>query len=99
MNFAAATFRLSAGILVWALHFGLIYGVTGLACARGMPRAAPWGIGAATLVAVLVLVPLVVAGWRRRAEFESAIGGALGAFALLAVLWQALPVLLIEACA
>jgi hypothetical protein len=98
MGFAATALRMSSGVIVWALHFAAIYGVTGLACARAAPQAALIGVALATLVAVGALVPIVVSGWRRRAEFESCFTAAVAAFALLAVVWEALPALWVPTC-
>ncbi len=97
--FARQLALMSGGVVVWALHFGALYGGTALACARGMAPVVPVIVGAATLLAVLLLVPMLMLGLRRRHEFEGWLGGVLAAFALVAVLWEALPVLIVEACA
>jgi hypothetical protein len=86
-------------VIVWALHFTAIYGTTALACARGVPGAAPVGVALATALAAVLLVFIIVRGVRRRAEFEGWVSAALGAFALVAVVWEALPALIVEACA
>lgn len=97
-GFAAIALRMSAGIVVWALHFGAVYASTALACARGLPQAAPPAVAIATALAVVALLPIVVAGWRRRADFEPAFSASMAAFALIAVLWEALPALWVPAC-
>lgn len=99
MGFAAAALRMSSGVIVWALHFAAIYGATALACARGVPQAAPVAVGLATLLALAALLPIIVAGWRRRAQFEAWFAAGTAAFALLAVVWEALPALWVPACA
>lgn len=98
MSFARTALRLSAGPIAWALHFAAIYGFTGVACARGLPGAVPWAIGAATLAAGAACVAIVVAGMRRREEFESWLSAALAGSALLAIAWEALTALLVRAC-
>lgn len=98
-RFARQLALMSGGVVVWALHFAAIYGATALACARGMVSLVPLIVGGATLLAVLLLVPMLVLGVRRRHQFEGWLGGVLAAFALVAVLWEALPVLIVEACA
>ena len=89
---------ISSGILLWALHFTAIYGFTALACARDFPRAVPWVIGAATLVAAALAVALIATRWRRRGDFLDWITAGVAAFALLAILWEAFPVLVVPAC-
>jgi hypothetical protein len=98
-GFARQALWLSAGAIVWALHFTLIYGATALACARGVPAAAPIGVALATALAVALLLAITVRGWRRRDTFEGWLSAALALFALVAVVWEALPALVVEACA
>lgn len=89
---------LSSGVIVWALHFFAIYGLTGVACARGMPAAVPWAVALPTAVAAAVAALLVARGMRRRGEFEHGIAAGLAGFALLAILWEALPLLMVAPC-
>lgn len=60
------TFFLS-GFLVWAAHFGLVYGINGLACARGVASQPVAGtslaaisVAAATVIAAIVIVAVLV---------------------------------------
>ncbi|WP_035693740.1 hypothetical protein [Azospirillum halopraeferens] len=60
-----------AGLLIWAAHFVLVYGLTGLACARGLGGATllgvalvPAAIVAATLAALLATGAVWLAAWR-----------------------------------
>jgi hypothetical protein len=99
MSFARTALRLSAGPIAWALHFAAIYGFTGVACARGLAGAVPWAIGVATLAAGAACVAIVVAGTRRRDEFESWLSAALAGLALLAIAWEAFTALLVRPCA
>lgn len=62
-----------SGMLIWALHFGLIYGVTSLACARGFAQTRVFGvavlplsIGVLTLIAALGSLAVIWQALRRR---------------------------------
>lgn len=99
MSFAATSLRVAAPVLVWAVHFGLVYGLTALACARAAPRTVPWTIGIATLVAAALVLLTIRRAWPQRAEFTAWLTGALAAAALVAIVWEALPALLVPACA
>lgn len=70
--FAERMIPLIGGLVVWAVHFGVIYGYAGLACARGWEDG-PFGLGAitavttgATLAALAALAVLVVWSTRSR---------------------------------
>ena len=89
--------RLSSGVIIWALHFTVIYGFTALACARGFGAAAPWTVGAATLVAAALAVALIVTN--RSTEFTRWMTAALAAAALVAILWEGFSVFMVPACA
>lgn len=52
MAFTRRLLFLLSGLLVWAAHFGLVYAVTALACARGFSGNSGGGFG---------VVPLVIA--------------------------------------
>jgi hypothetical protein len=91
--------RLSAAIGVWALHFVAVYGVTGLACARGLPQTVPWAIGIATAVALGALAFLIWISWKNLAAFANWMTAAVAALALLAILWETVPLFLVPACA
>lgn len=99
MGFAVESLRISAGILVWAVHFAAVYGIAALGCARGWAHAVPASIGAVTLVAAVAAAALVVAGWRRRARFEHWLSASIAAFALLAIVLEAIPAWLVPTCA
>jgi hypothetical protein len=89
--------RIALPIVVWALHFTLIYGFTALACARGFGAAAPWAVGAATAVAAVLAVALI--GANLSAEFTRWMTAALAAAALVAIIWEGIPALMVPACA
>lgn len=98
MSFVAATLRMSAGVAVWALHFAAIYGFTALACARGWAAEVPGAVALATAIALVALAAVVLAGWHRRGEFESWMSAALGGFAFVAIVYEAISVLVVPAC-
>lgn len=97
-SFRRTALRISAGVVVWALHFATVYGFTALACARGWERAVPVVVAGASAAAAAVLVAIIVAGWRQGARFEPWLSATLAAFALVAVAYETLPVLLLPAC-
>ena len=84
---------MSSGVIVWAVHFAVVYGFTALACARGFGGAAPWLVGVATLVAAAAAVLVLLAHLSQ--EFTRWITAALAAAALLAILWEGLSALLV----
>lgn len=96
---------IAAGPLIWAAHFTIIYVWTALFCARGgAPALIPGGIAIATAIAVCGLVALGLRGSRamRRTgnneRFLPVISAALAALALVGVLWNGLPAVLVSAC-
>lgn len=107
-SFVGTTLRMSAGVIVWVVHFGVIYGYTGLACARRFSAAGalwldlvPWVIGTATLVAASLAaywtVPVLRAG--SRLEFSEWMSGWLALLALGAILLEGATVLWVPVCA
>ena len=99
-RFALATLRATGGLLVWAAHFGVLYGTTGLACARDFSESVPWTIAGATLAAVVANGVLAVSGLRVAAsgdilDWLTASGAAIST---VTVVWQALPVLMVPIC-
>lgn len=73
--------RMSLPLVVWALHFVVIYSLQGLACARGLWRmpvagleAMTWALWAVTVAAWLAIALLTVGAWqvwRRRAVADA----------------------------
>lgn len=98
MSFAATALRLASGVIVWALHFAAVYGFTALACARGWSAAVAPAIATATALAALAALAIVVAGMRKRTEFDSWLMAGIAALSLVAILWEAIAVLLVPAC-
>ena len=95
---------LTAGFLIWAAHFTLVYGLTALTCARGV-------IGIDTLrtaiIAATVLVLMVALSVLPRAlrpspeETRTFLGDAavlVVGLAALSILWNAVPALVLPIC-
>lgn len=98
MRFVARSLWISAGVIVWALHFAAIYGFTALACARGFEGPVPSMIGIAGLVAAAIAVAIVVRGWRGRERFEHWLSASIAGFALVAIVFETIPALAVSPC-
>jgi hypothetical protein len=99
MSFARASLLMAGGALCWALHFAAIYGFTGVACARGYAPAVPWAILACTVPALLGAAVVMRLALRRRESLEHWLAAAIAGAAMVAIVWEALPALLVPACA
>ena len=110
-SFTRGFLRLFSGPIVWAIHFLLVYGFTGVLCARPAWEVQwlgigllEWGIGSAA-VAALALLAFIHLGRRRKeaveinAVFVRRTGAALALLSALAIVWESLPLLLVPACA
>ncbi len=106
-RFASTTLWIGAGIIVWALHFLVLYGVTALACARGLDEArwlglglVPWTVFVATLAGVGVVAWIGVSAWRSRSRERLApwLAATLCAMAAFAMLLEAIPVAIVPVC-
>jgi len=98
---------IAAPMLPWALHFVAVYGVQGLACARGWPEfPVRVGMFAITLLALAAIAWIGVRAWgsasaaRSSGEkaFAARIASILSALALVAVAFTATPLLLLAPC-
>jgi hypothetical protein len=112
MSFGAALLRMSAPLVIWAVHFLVIYGLTAIACAHGFGATrvlgidiVSWGIGAATVVAAGAMLFTIAAAVRHlrpqsngTAAFVHWMSAAAGGLALVGVLWEAMPVLIVPVC-
>jgi hypothetical protein len=99
-------------MLIWAAHFLAIYAFTAIACERGLASTrvleigiVSWAIGVATLAAAVAIVMLIRAAMRGGAHsrdgalaFVHWISAATAGLALVAIVWEALPVLLVPVC-
>ena len=90
---------MASAVLLWAAHFAVIYGFTGLACARALDRAVPWVVGLATIAAAGGLVAIFVRGVRHAMGFEDAVAAGLAGFALLAVVFEGASIVAVMPCA
>jgi type IV secretory pathway TrbD component len=113
-RFVAETLRMLSGLLVWGAHFGLVYVITALACARRFYALEWQGIGLvvwvvaiATLAAIASVLAIALPVWRhiRRhgapdptSAFIDWLTVAFGGLALVAIVWEGLPVLLVPIC-
>jgi hypothetical protein len=89
---------MSSGVMVWALHFTAIYGITALACARGWHGLVAPSVWSSTALAAAASLALIVFGASRRARFEYWMTAGIAALALVGIVWEALVVLLVPAC-
>jgi len=89
---------MSSGVMVWALHFSAIYGMTGLACARGWHWLVTPSIATATAAAGIAAIAIIAAGVRRRAQFEYWMSACLAAFGLVGISFEALAAFLVPIC-
>ena len=94
LRFWPTALRISSGVIVWVLHFTAIYGFTALACARGFPGATSWGVGAATVLAALLVLVIIVKNLDR--EFTRWISAAIAGAALIAIVWEGLTPLFVR---
>lgn len=63
-NFASTFTAMLSPFLIWAGHFGLVYAINGMACARGLGEASLLGLPAVPLLVVLATVAgMLLAGW------------------------------------
>ncbi|WP_426955788.1 hypothetical protein [Muricoccus radiodurans] len=102
----------AAGLLVWAAHFTVLYAGHAVACERGLAAhhwlglpLVPAVVVAATAVALLLLgaialraAPAGVEGGEVEPRFTRWFAGAAAAMAGLAVIFQAVPALVLTAC-
>jgi hypothetical protein len=113
-GFLAKSLYALAGLLIWALHFGAIYVFQALACARGFAGREVAGadvvtvfIVAATVIALLASAAAIAAGWRTAGanvelaehdEFLRRLGLLVAGLSVVAIIWEALPVLMMPPC-
>jgi hypothetical protein len=104
------------GLVVWALHFALVYAVNALACERDWagwrPFGLPWvpvailvlTIGALAALGLLLraargrLAGSWIEGGEAEPGFTAWLAAAAAGYSALAVLFQAMPALLVPAC-
>ena len=89
---------ISTGIIVWALHFTALYGLTALACARGQGGTVRWLVLVATAIAVTVAAGIFVKSYRRRSAFVEWMTMGVAASALIGIAYEATAGLLSPLC-
>jgi len=89
---------MSSGVVVWALHFSAIYGVTGLACARAWTWLVAPSAAFSTALAFIAIGVILAVALPRRAQFEYWMSACLAGFALAGIAFEALAVLLVPVC-
>jgi hypothetical protein len=99
MTYGLATVaRISAGIVIWAAHFGVIYGSTALACAREDVSLGTGIAATATLAAAMSAAVFGIREWRRRERFESWLGATIAALAFVAIVFEGVTILMVPRC-
>ncbi len=111
MSAGAALFLISAGFIVWAAQFTLVYALNTLACTFGWGEAGivlPVAVGTVTALALAAIVPLLLRGVRigdpteRRdpaTRFVRSVSLAVAMLASVAIVWTGLPALISRSCA
>ena len=105
-SFTITSLRMAVGVIIWAAHFAIIYGYTGLACARRFEASGetwvasvPWVVGIATAAGVLLAIVFVVPAVRAsRRAFVEWMSGWVAAFAVLAMILEGIAVLWVPVC-
>jgi len=113
-SFAGTTLRMFAPLIIWAVHFLVVYAFTAIACERNFAGTewlglgiVTWTVGGATLIAAAAALAMIWFALRSRpgvalrteiGSFVPWMTAASGALTLLAILWEALPVLFVPVC-
>jgi hypothetical protein len=98
--FTVTTLRIGGGAMIWAAHFAGIYGLTALACARGFATLVAPAVMVGTLLALTAIALTLFAPLRghRAFAFENTIAAGVAGLAAVAIVFEAVPVILIPAC-
>ncbi|EHK64269.1 hypothetical protein [Achromobacter arsenitoxydans] len=109
-SFGVELMFLIAGPSIWLAHFLFIYTVNAIACARMVPTAGWLGLPASSWIIIAAgaaaLAGMALAAMRQRARvsakgapaFHAWLTSGLCGLSAIAVVWETLPVLLLEAC-
>jgi hypothetical protein len=115
-DFTWTTVRLTANLLIWAAHFGVIYAGSALVCARGGLDASLLGVGVLTwIIGLATLAALAGVLWVGAAAireircgrhphgstpwFLNWVSAGLGGLAVVAIVWEAVPLFIVPPCA
>lgn len=101
-----ALLRMSAGLIVWAIAFCVLYGLHGIGCAVGWPSTTlPGGISvhrgvliAAWLACIATGVAVALSQRGRRSTLIERTGWRLAWVGLIATVITGLPILMLPAC-
>jgi hypothetical protein len=99
VSFFATTLGMSAGAIIWAAHFTALYGFTALACARGLDASVPWVIALATAAALAAMAWVVLRALPQRGEFTGWMTVAIAGLAVIGVIYETVPLLIVPVCA
>jgi hypothetical protein len=113
-NFIPTLLYMLGGLIIWGVRFLAAYSFTGIACARGWAdreaeNLVPLTIGVASLLALVACSALVAHAMLRlrvhsapaggeNVRFVHGIAAFVGAFAIVAIVWETLPVLIVPIC-
>lgn len=109
-HFTRTALRMFSGPLIWGVHFLAIYVFAAVACAResfnpALVAAVPWAVLGMTLLAATALLAMIVPAIRvaKHSRDDASVfipwaTAAFAALALIAVIWETLPVLMVPIC-
>jgi heme/copper-type cytochrome/quinol oxidase subunit 2 len=114
-HFFRRVLLMSAGLIVWAAHFTVIYGLNTLACTRAFAGVHVLGFGLVPVVVIVLTIAALAAciailyvsaagrgtgdGGSEEARFLRYITVTVAALSLIAIAWNGLPALLLSPCA
>jgi hypothetical protein len=108
--FTRSLLFMTAGPLIWALHFVFIYVLTAIICARPSAMSTwlstgllEWTLGIATVMAIAAILWITLRrlksdGVQENVKFMEWTAVALGAFSIYAIVMDVLPVMFVPAC-
>lgn len=83
---------LLAGLVVWLVHFAIVYALPSLdAIGAASPAILMIAHGLATLACLVIVGLLAFAGWRQGPAFQHRIAALGAAMAGVAIVWQSAP--------
>ncbi|MGH6611019.1 MAG: hypothetical protein ACRECQ_12265 [Burkholderiaceae bacterium] len=97
-SFSLTAVRMFSGVLIWSAHFLFIYAFTALACTRGFADVIPAAVVIATGIGVVAASMMLRAGLRRDPKFSDWMTTWVCGLAIVAMLWETLPLLWIPVC-
>ncbi len=86
------------GVVIWAAHFGIVYGGQAVACAADRPGLVTPLVLGASAVALALLLVVALAARRHRHAFMGTMAMGIAALSALAVVWEAAPALALPSC-